>query len=81
MRGIGAMNTNRAQDQARPATALQTRLEEVERTAAGGEQERVVPLAQQGRRWSVRIHWGIVFAVVASLVLWLAIKALIGLAL
>jgi hypothetical protein len=40
----------------------------------------VVPIARHGRRWSLRIHWGIVFAVVASLALWLAIKTLIGLA-
>ena len=47
--------------------------------AATLEPDRVVPPAQQGRRWSVRVHLGIVFAVVASLVLWLAIKTLIGL--
>jgi hypothetical protein len=29
----------------------------------------------------VRVHWGIVFAVVASVVLWLAIRAVVGLAL
>jgi hypothetical protein len=82
--GVGAVNTNRAQDPAglaRPTAALQKRSTEPGETdsAAEVEGERVLPLAPHGRRWSVRIHWGIVFAVVASVVLWLAIKALIGL--
>jgi len=28
----------------------------------------------------VRVHWGIVFAIVMSLILWFAIKTVIGLA-
>ncbi len=43
-------------------------------------QQRVIPLARHRRRWRVRLHWGIVFAVVASLVLWFAIKTVIGFA-
>lgn len=43
--------------------------------------EDVVPTTKSGRRWSVRVHWGIVFAIVASVVLWLAIRAVVGLAL
>ncbi len=82
MSGVRAVNTNRAQDPARPAgrpvAALQKRSAELAGTEAGtgAEPPRVIG---HGRRWSVRIHWGIVFAVIASLVLWLAIKALIGL--
>jgi hypothetical protein len=30
--------------------------------------------------WKVRVHWGIIFAVVASLALWLLIRTLVGLA-
>ena len=29
-------------------------------------------------KWKVRVHWGIIFAVIASLALWLSIRALIG---
>ena len=31
-------------------------------------------------KWNVRVHWGIIFAVVASLALWLLIRTLVGLA-
>ena len=31
-------------------------------------------------KWKVRVHWGIIFAVVASLALWLLIRTLVGLA-
>ena len=78
------MNTNRAEDQARPAgrPALARR-----QPAGGGATDRGASVGQQPiseparirRRWSVRVHWGIVFAIVASLILWLAIKTLIGL--
>ena len=79
------MNTNRAQDQApatgRATTALQKQSTEVDSAPAPTktQRDRVVPLAGANRRWRVRIHWGIAFAVAASLVLWLAIKSVIGL--
>ena len=48
--------------------------------AAGGP---VIELHGQEARtkWKVRVHWGIIFAVVASLALWLLIRAFVGLAL
>jgi ABC-type uncharacterized transport system permease subunit len=37
--------------------------------------------AQEVRtKWKVRVHWGIIFAVVASLALWLLIRTLVGFA-
>lgn len=85
MGGGRAVNTNRAQDEARAVDRPRAPQKQSQDSPDAGiapatERERVVPLAQQGRRWTVRIHWGIVFAVVASLVLWLAIKIVIGLA-
>jgi len=41
--------------------------------------EDAVPLTRSGR--TVRVHWGVVLAIVTSLVLWFAIKMVIGLAL
>jgi hypothetical protein len=48
--------------------------------ATGGS---VVELHGQEARakWNVRVHWGIIFAVVASLALWLLVRELVGLAL
>ena len=60
-------------------TALQKLHAEIEDSAAL-EPERAAPRASAGRGWTVRIHWGLVFAVAASLVLWFGIKTLIGLA-
>ena len=47
--------------------------------ATGGS---VIELHGQEARttWRVRVHWGIIFAVVASLALWLLIRAFVGLA-
>ena len=37
--------------------------------------------AQEVRtKWKVRVHWGIIFAVVASLALWLLIRTLVSFA-
>jgi len=87
MGGLVAVNTNRAEDQARPtdgggpASAGQGRGNQL--GAATGDtdlrSEPVTPLAGSGHRWRVRVHWGIVFAVVASVILWLAIRSVVGL--
>ena len=52
------------------------------RSAAAATGRLVVELRGQKARtkWKVRIHWGIIFAVVASLALWLLIGALVSLA-
>jgi len=83
------MKITQAKDQARPAgrprraPALpEGQANESAATGNGASSgpTRVVPLARSRRRWSVRVHWGIVFAVAASLILWFAIKAVIDLA-
>lgn len=87
--GVRAVTSNRAQDQARPigragtVSGAQQPRAGAGATGSGGEQrsEAPVPIAKSGRHWSVRVHWGIVFAVVASVVLWLAIKMVISLVL
>jgi len=46
------------------------------------QQASLVPELQgrRGRtRWKVRVHWGIILAMVASLTLWLSIGAFVGL--
>jgi hypothetical protein len=52
------------------------------RSAAAATGGSVVELRGQEarRKWKVSVHWGIIFAVVASLALWLLISALVGLA-
>jgi hypothetical protein len=80
------VTSNRAQDQARPigrggpASAAQQHRAEPE--PAGDTEPRAdssAPAAKLGRRWGVRIHWGIVFAVIASIILWLGIRTVAGL--
>jgi len=84
MGGLVLVKTNRAADQARGAVGGGAASAVEERRnpagAAAGGSESVVPLAGSGRRWSVRVHWGIVFAIAASVILWLAIKSVVGLA-
>jgi hypothetical protein len=52
------------------------------RSAAAATGGSVVELRGQEARtkWKIRVHWGIIFAVVASLALWLLIRALVSLA-
>jgi hypothetical protein len=52
------------------------------RSGAPATDASVVELHAPGVRttWKVRVHWGITFAVVASLALWLLIRTLVGLA-
>lgn len=77
---IGAVNTNRAQEQVRPAGRLgQATALESHRAAADQAEVQPQPVPQSGRQWSIRVHWGIVFAVVASLILWLLIKTVVAL--
>ena len=78
------MNTNRAEDQARLAGRLASARPQpadngTTDDGAGVGQRPIAPPPRIGRRWSVRVHWGIVFAIVASLVLWFAIKIVVGL--
>lgn len=78
------MNTNRAEDQARPAGRLApARQQGAEDGAtddgAGAGQQPITEPVRIRRRWSVRVHWGIVFAIAASLILWFAIKTMIEL--
>ena len=78
------MNTNRAEDQARPAGRLasarqQAAVESATHDGAGAGQQAITEPVRIRGRWSVRVHWGIVFAIVASLILWFAIKTLVGL--
>ena len=78
----GAVNTNRAEDQARPAGRPAPSRQGVQGAPNGTGPEADhpgTPAPRPGRRWSVRVHWGIVFAVVASLILWFAIKAVVEL--
>ena len=52
------------------------------RSGAAATGESVVELHAQEvqAKWKVRVHWGIIFAVVASLALWLLMRTLVGLA-
>ena len=83
------MKITQAKDQARPAdrprraSALKDgQADEPAATGSGASTgpADVIPLARSRRRWSVRVHWGIIFAVVASLILWFAIKTVVDLA-
>ena len=83
------METSQAKGHARPAVRPQLppdfQPEDVDELLASGSRSAspdtgVVPIDRSRRRWTVRVHWGIVFAVVASLILWLAIKAVVDLA-
>ena len=78
MNGVSAVITNRAQDQARSAAQSMSALQKP--PAASGaanddaiQGQQVTPLAPSSRRWSVRVHWGIIFAIAASFVLWFVI--------
>jgi len=80
------VNIKTAQDQARPqgraAVGRSLQMQRVEDRAgdqAEVQQPQPILPAPSGRRWSVRVHWGIVIAVVASLILWFAIKTVLGL--
>jgi hypothetical protein len=81
--GFGAVKINHAKDPARPVgreratSALREDHGTVPESASRVED--TVPLARSGR--IVRVHWGIVLAIVSSLILWFAIKTVIGLAL
>ena len=77
---VGVVTNNRAQDQARTVGRAQP-VPAAQEQRAEPRPQTVAPSASSTRRWSVRVHWGIVFAVVASLILWLAIKTIVGLAL
>ena len=83
------MKTSQAKDHARPAGRPQLspdlQPEDVDELLTSGSRSAspdtgVVPIDRSGRRWTVRVHWGIVFAIVASLILWLAIKTVVDLA-
>ena len=83
------MNINHAKDP-RPSgrsgltSALQKAPEEQSAPAgneAGSHPAGAIPLAASGRRWTVRVHWGIVFAIVASVIFWFVIKTVVQLAL
>src|ERR1700680_3828736 len=87
--GFATVKRNHLKDHARPAghpepaTALgEGGADSSAATSNGAAPNRagVVQFRAAGRRWSVRVHWGIVFAVVASVVLWLAIKTVVELA-
>ena len=88
--GLRAVKISQAKDQVRPVGGLRA-ASEVERARADDPvaPERafaspaagVIPLERSSRRWTVRVHWGIVFAIVASLVLWFAIKSIVALVL
>ena len=52
---------------------------ESQRAAADQVEAERRPIPQSGRKWSIRVHWGIVFAVVASLILWFLIRTVAAL--
>src|SRR5689334_12761866 len=56
--------------------------EQQARSPATAKAGRVVELHGQEARtkWRMRVHWGIVFAAVASLALWLLMRAFVSLA-
>lgn len=83
------MKISQAKGQARPAgrsqLASDLQPEDAdERTEAGNRlvsrAAGVIPIDRPSRRWTVRVHWGIVFAIVASLILWVGIKSVVDLA-
>lgn len=84
MGGTGAVNINRAEDRARlagrSASARQQAAEDgaTDHGVRAAQQASAAP-ARVGRQWGIRVHWGIVFALVASFVLWFAIKTVFGL--
>ena len=83
------MNINNAKDprlsgRSGSTSALQKAPADQSATAdneAGSHPAGAIPLATSGRRWTVRVHWGIVFAIVASVILWFVIKTVVQLAL
>ena len=83
------MKISQAKDQARPADRRQSasvpQPEDPDEPMAVGKPlvspgEGVTSIKTSGRRWTVRVHWGIIFAIVASLILWFAIKSVVELA-
>ena len=85
MYGVVAVISNRAQNQGRSAGQSMTAAQNspVAGAVANGDAmqgEQVIPLARSSRRWSVRVHWGIIFAVAASLSLWFIIATVARLA-
>jgi hypothetical protein len=80
--GLAAVKSNRPEDQARLREPLpeDDTLEASDGDALARSAD-VVRLPAPGRPLSVRVHWGIVFAAVASLVLWFAIKSVVELVL
>jgi hypothetical protein len=84
--GQRAVKISQAKDRARsrpqPALDLQPEDADASMTAGGpsvSHAARVIPVERSRRRWTVRVHWGIVFAIVASLILWFAIKSVVDL--
>ena len=83
--GQRAVKISQAKDQARaaarpqPASDLQPE-DADEPTPAATRAAGAVPIDRSSRRWTMRVHWGIVFAIVASLILWFAIKSAVDLA-
>ena len=57
-------------------------IEQRARSGAAATRGTVVELQARAQtiqtKWKVRVHWGIIFAVIASLALWFLIRALIG---
>jgi hypothetical protein len=87
--GQRAVKISQAKDQARsaarpqPSSDLQPEDADEPTPAADRFASRAadaVPIDRSRRRWTVRVHWGIVFAIVASLILWFAIKSAVDLA-
>ncbi|GEM_PF-2990904 len=74
------MKSNQVQDQGRPAGRSGSASVPIRAQADGSDTAESAPVARIRPRWTVRIHWGIIFAVVASVLLWLGIKALFDLA-
>ena len=84
------MKISQAKDQVRPVGGLRA-ASEAEPAQAGdpvapdkgfaSPAAGVIRLERSSRRWTARVHWGIVFAIVASLVLWFAIKSIVALVL
>lgn len=85
--GLRAVKINQAKDQARarPQSASDPQPEDADEPMAVGNPlaspaVAVTSIKTSGRRWTVRVHWGIIFAIVASLILWFAIKSFVELA-
>jgi hypothetical protein len=73
---------DQARSRAQPASELQP--EDADESAAAGDRSAsraagVLPIDRPSRRWIVRVHWGVVFAIVASLILWFAVKTVVDL--